>query len=71
MKRLLLICAGAGAVMLTACIDVSLAHSSKAADGGRVTFISTSSQSESAESNAAEDRAEPSSTPRDDVRLRR
>lgn len=37
MKRLLLTCAAATAVMLTACIDVDLAGSAAAVDGGRVT----------------------------------
>lgn len=36
MKRLLLTCAAATAIMLTACIDVDLARSDRAIDGGRV-----------------------------------
>lgn len=40
MKRLLLICAAATAIMLTACVDVSLAGSAKSVDGNRVTLTS-------------------------------
>lgn len=45
MKRLLLICAAATAIMLTACVDVSFAGSAKSVDGNRVTLTSLSEKS--------------------------
>ena len=43
MKRLFLTLAAAAAIMLTACVDVSLAGSAQAADGDRIRLISNQS----------------------------
>lgn len=81
MKRLLLTCAAASAIMLTACIDVDLARSAEASDGTRITVIgdqtdagdepgehagSRAEQSDSRRGDAADTRP----NPRPDVRIR-
>lgn len=47
MKRLLLTVVAATAIMLTACIDVKLASSAQAADGARITLITSDEQTDS------------------------
>ena len=75
MKRLLLTCAAATAIMLTACIDVDLASSAHSVDGARVTLTSGSSSS-SAQADEGESETEDGEhaaskdAPRDDARLR-